>query len=324
MRGFFKFLNALGLLNIKKRCREYRVPLWQCPDFLFLILGGVIILAILATYAVARIYAEPEVVILIIFLSTASLFVVSYIIVNAFERVALASKSKSEFISLMSHQLRNPLSSIKWQLEFLLEEKKGGDGRAQQNKFLLAIKEQNEKMINQINDLLELSQIENNNLLLSPERFSFKKLTEVTISKYSKYFLRPIVFKVSPDDRNSDFIVLADKNKIKDVLRRLLDNAASYSPKEDDEINVYLEKKNNFARLTVSDKGIGVSKEESGRIFQKYYRGEESRKYKTEGLGISLFLVRSIVQASGGETGFSSIEGGGSSFWFTLPLVDKH
>src|SRR3989344_2494615 len=154
-------------INLKKVCAEYRVGLWQCPQFLFLIMGVIIILAIMVTYIVASRYEEPEIASLAVLVLTAILFAIGNLIVRAFEQVALASKSKSEFISIMSHQLRSPLSAIKWQLNMLLSDaqRKTPDAASMQ-KYLQTVYDQNERMIRSVNDLLEVNRIEDNDLVL--------------------------------------------------------------------------------------------------------------------------------------------------------------
>ena len=119
MTGMNKIQKILSVFSFKKHCKEYRVGLWECPPFIFSIMGGIIIASIIITYLVGRIYLDPLIVILIICSVTILLFIFTYIILNSFERMAKSSKEKSEFIGIMSHQLRNPLSSIKWQLDLL-------------------------------------------------------------------------------------------------------------------------------------------------------------------------------------------------------------
>ena len=306
--NFSKFLQAF---NFKKYCQEYRVDLWQCPPFIFTIMGVIIIAAILTTYLIGRIYAEPIMVVLITCVLTAVLFVLSYIILASFEQMAKSSKEKSEFISIMSHQLRNPLSSIKWQLDLLRHK----------NEQLLAIEEQNERMIHLINDLLEVSRFEDKTMIVKSSTFSIIDLFKETIAKYTEHATFSnveIVFLPTKEDLK----IFADKEKIRVAITHLLDNAIRYSP-NGGRVEISLERSNNNLRCSITDEGVGVPEKEKENIFKKFFRGSESKKYKSDGLGIGLYIVKAIVEAFKGETGFSSIEGKGSTFWFTLPLKNK-
>ena len=112
--------NIRNQLDIISQCRQYGLPLWQCPQFLFIVLGIVIIVATLASYLIgARFINEPELVALIVLIVTAFLFVISFIITKSFEKLAQVSRMKSEFINIVSHQLRSPLTNIKWTFEVL-------------------------------------------------------------------------------------------------------------------------------------------------------------------------------------------------------------
>src|SRR3990167_6274759 len=148
-------------LNLRKICVQYRVGVWQCPQFLFLVMGIVIIVTVFAAYAVASAYNQPELAALSVLILASVLFIIGHMIISTFEKVALSSLSKSEFISIMSHQLRSPLSAVKWQLNVMLsedakqEDKLNDRARA----YLEAIYGQNERMIRAVNDLLEVNHL---------------------------------------------------------------------------------------------------------------------------------------------------------------------
>src|SRR3989344_8024925 len=179
-----------GALNVKRQCAEYGVGLWQCPQFLFIIMGIVIILAIIVTNVTARVYAEPEIAALIAITVAAFLLVIGHLVVRAFEKVAEASRSKSEFISVVSHEMRNPLSAIRWQLDVM----KGRTDKTDAAALLAAIsvlEAENLKALRLINDLLEAYRIEDKNLNLQPRPFSIIELTRQSISQFEYRAKRP-------------------------------------------------------------------------------------------------------------------------------------
>ncbi len=176
-------------LNPVHKIREYSsygLNLWQCPQFLFPVMGAIIIISIIATYFIGQYFVqEPEVVALIILGITAVLLIVGHIIISSFEIVASASKAKSEFVSIMSHQLRTPLSIIKWQLNLFAENKIKPENK-ETMQFFAYLEEENQKMIHIINDLLELNRIEDNTLILNPAPFSFKEVVENLAERRNK------------------------------------------------------------------------------------------------------------------------------------------
>lgn len=304
-------------LNVVEKCRELRVPLWQCPHFLFILMGMIICASIILTHLVATTLAgaDPETVVSIIFALTVFLFIVGNAIVKAFEKVAEASRLKSEFIAIISHELRNPLSSIKWRIDTLFE--KGNVAPDEYTSSLKIINNSNEKMIGMINDLLDINRIEDRRFVLSPAIFSLNELTEEIVKSFE-----PVAAA-----SNLKFLLLvpkspswvkADKTRVKSVITRFVDNAIKYSTLPG-EITLTLEDMDSFVRWSITDQGAGIPINEVRNIFSNFFRASNILRYQTEGLGVGLYLSKYIIEASGGTVGFRTLEGHGSTFYFSLP-----
>ncbi|MCD6147788.1 HAMP domain-containing histidine kinase [bacterium] len=305
-------------LDFFGQCRKYDIPISQCPQFLFLIMGLVIISSSIITYALGTRYIrDPEIALLLVLSITAVLLILAYLISRSFERLAQANRLKSEFISIVSHQLRSPLSNMRWALEILMSGKMGKIEEKQLEYFSI-LKENSDRMRELVKDLLTVSRIETARLSFKKEMFSLERLIKELISSFepfSKASNTEISFQAEKDLP----MILSDREKIKLVIENLIDNAIRYT-KGKGKIEIKLKKKDGNLYFEIKDNGVGIPKGDQKYVFQKFFRSKNASRYQTEGSGLGLYIVKSILEKAKGKIGFRSQEGKGSTFWFILPI----
>lgn len=306
--------------NIKAQCRVYRVGLWSCPHFLFIVMGGIIILAMVGTNIIATRYAgDPRIASLLVLTVTTVLFIVGHFIIGSFERLAEASRAQVEFVSIISHQLRSPLSAVKWQLE-LLESKIKEAADKTPYSLLSDIRVENERVIKIVDLLLEVNRIDREQVSVRREKASLKDITMEVVKNYST-FANALGIKISTEEPFGDPVfVMADVMKLPWIVENLLSNALHYTPKNG-HVVIRLKLAGPHARWEIQDNGVGIPKRDQKKIFQKFFRADNVIGLDTHGSGLGLFVVKAFTQAMGGSVGFTSQEARGSTFWFTLPLA---
>jgi len=308
-------------LDFMAECRKYGLGFWQCPNSLFLVMGIIIVFAMILTYFIGIRLVDPEVVIATVCVVTVILLVIGHSLVNSFARVAEANRMKSEFVSIVSHQLRTPLSALKWSLD-LMRGKRLGEINAKQKEYLDIINDSGIKMIRLVNDLLNVNRIEEGRFVMQPKLFSLNESIEGVVSELK---LMANAQKVNIIFKNSkNYEIYADQDKIRMVIQNMIDNAIKYSKKEGGNVEVSINgEKDKMIKVGVKDNGMGIPAMFQKQVFGKFFRGDNLIKQKVEGTGLGLFIAKGIIKLSGGNMDFESTEGAGSHFWFTLPIPDK-
>ncbi len=312
------FKKILAQLNVRNQCKRYRLPLWGCPQFLFLMMGVIIIITAIVTYVIGiRLVVDPLIITLIVLLLSTILFIISFTITQSFEKMADVARMKTEFISIVSHQLRSPLSNLRWTIELLMSGRLGRIGEKQTEYFRI-LKENNARMEELIQDLLIVSRIDAGNFPLHKKEISLTKLTQKLISEF-EIFAKSSNIDLKFQAQEDLPKVLADPSQIKLVIDNLLDNAIRYTTRKGIVI-IKLKKRGKKLYFEIKDNGVGIPKEDQKYIFQKFFRSTNAMKYQTQGSGLGLHIAKSIIERSGGKIDFKSQEGVGSTFWFTLSI----
>lgn len=310
-----KILDAFNPLN---SCKKYGVSLWQCPQFLFLIMGLVIIAVLFATYFIAAFkISNPMAVSLIVISAGAVLMMIDFVVTRSFERLADASRMKTEFISVITHQLRSPLTNLRFSLEALADKKSDRED-AKELEYFKILDENAEKMNDLIDNLLTLSRIESGSFPVKKEEVALDELARKLILR-AKCFAEASNVKVVLEAERNLPRVKGSALWLEQVIENLLDNAIRYT-KEKGEVKVRVQKKKNLLHFAVQDQGVGIPKEEQKYIFQKFFRARNALKAQTEGSGLGLHIAKRILEALGGKISFVSKEGKGTTFYFSLPI----
>lgn len=243
------------------------------------------------------------------------------LILHDITREKLIERMKTEFVALAAHQLRTPLSAIKWTLRMILD---GDIGKItpEQRDFLGKTYQSNERMISLVNDLLNVARIEEGRYIYKPALSSLEEVAQGVI-KSSKEELekRQIKFEFKPPQKKLPQVFI-DVEKIKLVIQNLIDNAMHYTS-AGGTITIDMKCIKKEIEFSIKDTGTGIPQDQQLRVFTKFFRAANAMKKQPDGSGLGLFIAKNIVESHGGKIWFESEENKGSTFYFTLSVNEE-
>ena len=231
---------------------------------------------------------------------------------DALQQENLFLKRRREFIDMIAHQLRTPLSVIKYSIEVAEKD-------IREHELIQIIDRKTENLSAALRNLLLYLEIGEQYTINNPENFSLaESIKNSSQESFHKMDLKnlEVIFK---QPKNIKFIINGDKKAIQGVLHYLIDNAVVYN-KEGGKIIINLQKYKNFAKLEIKDTGIGIPKKEQKKVFTRFFRATNASLGKNEESGVSLYMAKIIIEKHGGKIFFRSQLNKGSTFGFTLPI----
>jgi len=236
---------------------------------------------------------------------------------NANEQLQELDRMKSEFVSMVSHALRAPITNINGAIE-LLSQVEGLPKDSEQKEYFDIIESESARLTRLVRGVLAVSRLEGGRLNIKRESIDVCALAEKT------------VHRIRTTTENHSFTIVcpkkdlpfasADAEYTEEVLSCLIDNAVKYSP-EGGDINITLNTKDTYILISVIDKGIGLTRKDLDRIFERFYRVDGSDSGAVAGYGLGLYISKRLVEAMGGKMEAQSTLGEGSAFRFYLPMA---
>jgi len=237
---------------------------------------------------------------------------------RANEQLRVLDRMKSEFVSLVTHQLRTPLSGIKWSLSMLLDNDLG-PLTAEQRTYIMKTYESNERMIALINNMLQADRLESGTVQFEFIPTQLKHLLDNVMIDMQPLAKRKEVALTYGTREDSPDVPIDPKN-MRMVLQNLIENAVKYTPRGGT-VTVEVFNRGSFVELKVADTGIGIPADQQKNIFKRFFRAPNAVRTETEGSGLGLYIVENVVRKHSGSIRFTSEAGKGTIFFVTLPII---
>jgi len=229
------------------------------------------------------------------------------------------SDAQSDFVSMATHQIKTPLSGIKWTLNMLLRGD-GGKISDEQRKWLQSSFDANERVLQLINEILESIRIDEDRFVLDKKQEDLVELFDDVIKR-----LKPLIskkktsIKIDVFPKNEAVFSLVDRVKMQVAIENLLANSIQYT-REGGHIYVSIIKESGDIKVSIRDDGIGVPESEKKDIFARFFRASNAVKRLEQGSGLGLFITQGIIEKHGGKIWFESNEDRGTTFYFIIPM----
>jgi PAS domain S-box-containing protein len=226
-------------------------------------------------------------------------------------------RAKNEFVSLASHQLRTPLTSVRWQSEILSS---GAVGRLNPEQQHLAeeISQAAGRIASIIGSFLDVSKIELGTFAAAPQTFAAGDAVDEILKELAPETAKKGL-KINFDRAAAAVPIVTDRNALRTILQNLITNAVKYTPREGS-VTVALSLAGKTLRGSISDTGCGIPASAQDRIFTKLYRADNARHMDPDGTGLGLYIAKSLIESLHGAISFTSSEGKGTTFDFTIPV----
>jgi nitrogen-specific signal transduction histidine kinase/putative methionine-R-sulfoxide reductase with GAF domain len=225
---------------------------------------------------------------------------------------------KTNFVSFVAHQLRTPLTGVKWMLNLAMEDSENPE---EIQSYIQDALTSTERLIQLVNSMLDIARLERGDMQVARSEVDLPKLTKSVLLEMSSMILEKKL-RLSFQDADDAPKPYADPQLLRQVILNLASNAAKYTP-SGGEISIRICRNEDQVCWEIKDSGMGIPKFDQQKLFQKFYRAENARAVETEGTGLGLYFVRQIVERHGGRIEYESEEGVGSTFRFSIPIVSK-
>ncbi|MCA9361221.1 HAMP domain-containing histidine kinase [Candidatus Kaiserbacteria bacterium] len=239
---------------------------------------------------------------------------------RANEKLSSLDKNKSEFVAIAAHQMRTPLSAIRWSQQMILNDEFGPLNQDQKN-IVKQTLQSVDSLVTLVTNLLIVDQLEvGKNEVIISKIDVVVVINQVIANLYQLATEKRI--RLVFNETNDQAFVDSNVDKMKDVITNLLDNAIKYTP-VDGNITLSVTKEAYDIEISISDTGIGIPKEYASNLFSRFSRAENAKKVDPNGSGLGLYIVKKIIESNNGTIRFENNDAGGSTFIIKLPKSEK-